>query len=196
MGAVNLLKTLGIIGGLGPESTIEYYRFVLDGYRARVTDGSAPHLIIDSLDVNRGIAMLDANDLLSLTSYLSASVERLARAGAEIALIAANTPHLVFDEVARQAPIPMLSIVQATRQSELLSLGVSTRGALALNNAAKALALVRGREYCLPDDIKELAAIVLSHRVMLSRAQGMRMQSFEQAERIILDIVDTIPVPV
>jgi MoxR-like ATPase len=90
----------------------------------------------------------------------------------------------------------LLSIVQATRQSELLSLGVSTRGALALNNAAKALALVRGREFCLPDDIKELAPIVLSHRVMLSRAQGMRLQSFEQAERIILDIVDTIPVPV
>src|SRR6478672_6663095 len=105
------MKTLGIVGGLGPESTIEYYRFVLDGYRARVTEASAPHLIIDSLDVNRGIAMLDANDLVSLANYLSASVERLARAGAEIALIAANTPHLVFDEVARQAPIPMLSIV-------------------------------------------------------------------------------------
>ena len=90
----------------------------------------------------------------------------------------------------------LLAIVQATRQSELLSLGVSTRGALALNNAAKALALVRGRDFCLPDDIKELAPIVLSHRVMLSRAQGMRMQSFEQAERIVLDIVDTIPVPV
>ncbi|HKT33438.1 MAG TPA: MoxR family ATPase [Nitrospira sp.] len=90
----------------------------------------------------------------------------------------------------------LLAIVQATRQSELLSLGVSTRGALALNNAAKALALVRGREFCLPDDVKELAPIVLSHRVMLSRAQGMRMQSFEQAERIVLDIVDTIPVPV
>ena len=90
----------------------------------------------------------------------------------------------------------LLAIVHATRHSELLSLGVSTRGALALNNAAKALALVRGREYCLPDDIKELAPIVLSHRVMLSRAQGMRMQSFEQAERIVLDILDTIPVPV
>jgi aspartate racemase len=108
------MKTLGIVGGLGPESTIEYYRFILDGYRARVPDGSAPHLIIDSLDVNRGLAMLEANDLLSLASYLSASVERLARAGAEITLIAANTPHLVFNEVARQAPIPMLSIVQAT----------------------------------------------------------------------------------
>jgi MoxR-like ATPase len=90
----------------------------------------------------------------------------------------------------------LLAIVHATRQSELLSLGVSTRGALALNNAAKALALVRERDFCLPDDVKELAPIVLSHRVMLSRAQGMRIQSFEQAERIILDIVDTIPVPV
>ena len=90
----------------------------------------------------------------------------------------------------------LLAIVQATRQSELLSLGVSTRGALALNNASKALALVRGRDFCLPDDIKELAPIVLSHRVMLNRAQGMRMQGFEQAERIVLDIVDTIPVPV
>jgi MoxR-like ATPase len=90
----------------------------------------------------------------------------------------------------------LLAIVQATRQSELLSLGVSTRGALALSKTAKALALVRGRDYCLPDDIKELAPIVLSHRVMLNRAYGMRTQSFEQAERIILDIVDTVPVPV
>jgi MoxR-like ATPase len=90
----------------------------------------------------------------------------------------------------------LLAIVHATRQSELLALGVSTRGSLALHNASKALALVRGREFCLPDDVKELAPIVLSHRVMLSRAQGMRIQSFEQAERIVLDIVDTVPVPV
>lgn len=107
------MKTLGIVGGIGPESTIEYYRFILEGYRARVTDGSAPHLIIDSIDVNRAIAMLDANDLASLTNYISASIERLVRAGAEIALLAANTPHLVFDEVQRRSPIPMISIVQA-----------------------------------------------------------------------------------
>jgi MoxR-like ATPase len=90
----------------------------------------------------------------------------------------------------------LLAIVHATRHSELLSLGVSTRGSLALSTAAKALALVRGREYCLPEDVKELAPIVLSHRVMLSRAQGLRAQSFEQAERIVLDILDTVPVPV
>ncbi|HEY6085263.1 MAG TPA: ATPase, partial [Nitrospira sp.] len=75
-------------------------------------------------------------------------------------------------------------------------LGVSTRGALALSKSAKALACVRGRDYSLPDDIKELAPIVLSHRVMLNRTHGMRSHSLEQAERIILDIVETVPVPV
>ena len=90
----------------------------------------------------------------------------------------------------------LLSIVQATRQSELLSLGVSTRGALALSRAAKAMAFVRGRTYCLPDDIKELAPTVLSHRIMVARAQGTRQRSFEQAERIIQDVVESVPVPV
>jgi len=108
------MKSLGLVGGIGPESTIEYYRFILDGYRERVSDGSAPHLIIDSIDVNRGIAMLDANDLSALTNYVSTSVERLSRAGAELALIAANTPHIVFDAVQQRVPIPMISIVQAT----------------------------------------------------------------------------------
>lgn len=89
----------------------------------------------------------------------------------------------------------LLSIVQVTRQSALLSLGVSTRGALALSRAAKALALVRGRTYCLPDDVKELAPIVLSHRVMVARSQGTRQRSSEDAERIIQDLVESVPVP-
>src|SRR6476661_8914621 len=108
------MKTLGIVGGIGPESTTEYYRFILESYRKRVPDGTAPHLIIDSIDVNRGIAMLDANDLAALADYMTESIERLTRAGAEIALIAANTPHIVFDEVARRATIPMISLVQVT----------------------------------------------------------------------------------
>src|SRR5438477_9332315 len=119
------MKTLGIVGGIGPESTIEYYRFILEGCRKRMPDmpspeqlrageQSVPHIIIDSIDVNRGLAMLDANDLAALTDYVSESVERLTRAGAEIALIAANTPHIVFEEVERRATIPMISLVQAT----------------------------------------------------------------------------------
>jgi aspartate racemase len=113
------VKTLGIVGGIGPESTIEYYRFILEGYRARVPDASAPHIIIDSVDVNRGIAMLEANDLAALTDYVSESVARLTLAGAQIALIAANTPHIVFDEVERRATIPMISLITATRDRAL-----------------------------------------------------------------------------
>jgi aspartate racemase len=131
------MKTLGIVGGIGPESTIEYYRFILDGYRARVNDGSAPHLIIDSIDVNRGIAMLEANDLAALTDYIAASVERLTRAGAEIGLIAANTPHIVFDEVQCRTRLPLISLVQAScdravlmglRRLGLLGTGFTMRG--------------------------------------------------------------------
>jgi aspartate racemase len=59
--------------------------------------------------------MLDANDLVALAAYVLESVERLTRAGAEIALIAANTPHIVFEEVAARATIPMISLVEATR---------------------------------------------------------------------------------
>jgi aspartate racemase len=107
------VKTLGIVGGLGPESTIEYYRFLLAAYRERRPDGSSPSIIINSLDVQRGIAMLNGNQLAELTDYLVAGVERLARAGADFALIAANTPHIVFDAVQRRSPIPLISIVEA-----------------------------------------------------------------------------------
>jgi aspartate racemase len=107
------MKTLGIVGGIGPESTIEYYRFILDGCRQRAADGRAPHIVIDSLDVNRAIAMLDADDLAGVSAYLGESVERLARAGADVALMAANTAHIVFDEVQRRSRIPLISVVQA-----------------------------------------------------------------------------------
>jgi aspartate racemase len=107
------MKTLGIVGGIGPESTIEYYRFILDACRQRATDARAPHIIIDSIDVNRAIAMLDANDHAAVAAYLGDSVERLGRAGADVALMAANTAHIVFDEVQRRSPIPLISIVQA-----------------------------------------------------------------------------------
>jgi aspartate racemase len=142
------MKTLGMVGGIGPESTIEYYRFILDGCRKRLTetptpqelrDGAAsvPHLIIDSIDVNRGLAMLAANELEALADYVSESIERLTRAGAEIALIAANTPHIVFEEVERRAAIPMISLVRATcaravalgfRKLALLGTGFTMRG--------------------------------------------------------------------
>lgn len=105
-----------MIGGLGPESTIDYYRSIIARFRARKPDGGYPHIIINSLDVDNGIAMLDAGQLDELADYLVAGVELLAHAGAEFGFIAANTPHLVFDEVQRRSAIPLLSIVSATTE--------------------------------------------------------------------------------
>jgi aspartate racemase len=107
------MKTLGIIGGIGPESTIEYYRRLHGLYRQRIPDGSAPSIIINSID-NKKLLDLAGTDLSELARYLTAEVERLARAGATFGLLAANTPHLVFDSVAQHSTIPLISIVSAT----------------------------------------------------------------------------------
>src|SRR3954469_8837940 len=96
------MRTPGMIGGLGPESTIDYYRSIIARFRARKPEAGYPHVIINSLDVDKGIAMLDAGRLDDLADYLVAGVELLVRAGADFGFIAANTPHIVFDEVQRQ----------------------------------------------------------------------------------------------
>jgi aspartate racemase len=108
------MRTAGMIGGLGPESTIDYYRSILARYRTRKPDGGYPHVIINSLDVDKGIAMLDAGRLEALADYLAAGLEPLVRGGADFGFIAANTPHLVFDELQRRSAIPLLSIVRVT----------------------------------------------------------------------------------
>ena len=108
------MRTAGMIGGLGPESTIDYYRSISARFRARKPEAGYPHVIINSLDVDKGIAMLDAGRLDNLAEYLSAGVDLLVRAGADFGFIAANTPHLVFDELQRRSTIPLLSIVHAT----------------------------------------------------------------------------------
>lgn len=89
----------------------------------------------------------------------------------------------------------LLAIVGMTRRSEFLSLGVSTRGASALSRAAKALAFCRERHYCVPDDIKELVPIVLSHRVTFKVTRGLRGYGSEEAAQVIRDIVESISVP-
>jgi aspartate racemase len=108
------VKTLGIVGGLGPESTIEYYRLLVAGYRERVLDANSPSLLINSVDVNTVLALAAAGDRATLVDYLVGSLLPLARAGANVALIAANTPHLVFPEVRKKSPLPLISIVEAT----------------------------------------------------------------------------------
>ncbi len=106
------MKTVGLIGGIGPESTMEYYRQIIAAYRQQKRDGSYPALIINSIDMQKMLAQIGANELDAVTGYLLGEVEKLARAGADFGALASNTPHLVFEALSRQAPIPLVSIVE------------------------------------------------------------------------------------
>ena len=108
------MKTIGMIGGIGPESTIEYYRLINASYAERITDGSYPSMIINSIDLQKLRNMAEANERAEMTAYLVSEIQKLARAGADLGFLAANTPHMVFNEVRRQSPIPLVSIVEAT----------------------------------------------------------------------------------
>jgi len=108
------MKTVGIIGGISPESTIDYYRSMIAIYRQESTDGSNPSIVINSIDMPKMVAFFDANQLDRVVEYLVPELQRLAGAGADFGLLSANTPHIVFDEVQRRSPIPLISIVQAT----------------------------------------------------------------------------------
>jgi aspartate racemase len=108
------MKTAGIIGGIGPESTIEYYRQMVAAYRERKQDGSYPPIIINSIDLQKMLGLIAANELAEVTDYLVSEVQKLAKAGADCVLLAANTPHIVFDEIHHRSQIPLISIVEAT----------------------------------------------------------------------------------
>ena len=88
----------------------------------------------------------------------------------------------------------LLQIVQATRDHEGLTVGVSPRGAIALRRAAQARALVDGRDYCIPEDVCDLAVDVLAHRVLLDPRAG-RGSSGEETSWIIREILEQVPVP-
>jgi aspartate racemase len=107
------VKTAGIIGGIGPESTVEYYRFIIEEYRRRVPDGSYPSIIIDSIDMKRMLDGIAAGRMRETADFLAKEMERLALAGADFAALASNTPHIVFDELRARSRIPLISIVEA-----------------------------------------------------------------------------------
>lgn len=110
------MKTLGIIGGIGPGSTVDYYQTIIELYRARIGDGSYPPILINSIDVQRVLATVGAGELQALTEWLLTELQKLERAGADFAIMASNTPHIVFDDLERQSPLPLISIVAETAE--------------------------------------------------------------------------------
>lgn len=107
------MKSLGLIGGIAPESTIAYYRAIISLYRARLADNSYPALLISSIDLTKMLGMVADNNFVELVEYLLDEITRLQRAGADFAALASNTPHIVFDELQNRSPLPLVSIVES-----------------------------------------------------------------------------------
>lgn len=89
----------------------------------------------------------------------------------------------------------LMRIVAATRDSEMLDLGVSPRATLSLFRAAQALALTEERPYCIPDDIKRLVLPVFAHRILVSTRYASSMRRSEEAEAVLTEIMKTVSVP-
>src|ERR1051325_6845961 len=85
---ITSVKTLGVIGGLGPETTVDYYRYLFAIYRERQPTGPAPRIIINSLDVDYGLGLIAAGRLDDVTAYLVSGIQRLDQAGAVFAILA------------------------------------------------------------------------------------------------------------
>ncbi|OQX23773.1 MAG: aspartate racemase [Desulfobacteraceae bacterium IS3] len=115
------MKKIGIIGGIGPESTLDYYKRIISAFQSQ--DADYPEIIIYSANLTELMQILNANAWGRLTEWLLDKIESLHRAGAEFAVIGSNTPHIVFDELISKSPLPMLSITEETcRKAQFLGL--------------------------------------------------------------------------
>jgi aspartate racemase len=110
------MKRIGIVGGIGPESTVDYYKLIIGAFHEKQTDLGYPEIIIYSANLSNLMRILETKDWENLTDWLLEKVVALHKAGAEFAVIGSNTPHIVFDKVSSRSPIPMLSIIEETRK--------------------------------------------------------------------------------
>ena len=122
------MKNIGIIGGIGPESTADYYKEIISVFNTKYADIAYPEIIIYSANLNELMDFVNAKQWQRLSEWLLEKITCLHRAGADFAAIASNTPHIVFDEIKSKSPIPLLSIVESTcakvQDMELKNIGL------------------------------------------------------------------------
>jgi aspartate racemase len=109
-----MVKRIGLVGGLGPEATLEYYRGIIDVFKSTDTSLNYPEIVIYSVNMSELIGMMNRKEYDKVIVYLLGAIDSLKKAGADFAAMSANTPHLVFDELIKVSPLPLISIVEAT----------------------------------------------------------------------------------
>ena len=108
------MKRVGIIGGIGPASTLDYYVGIIEGYRSKTGSNDYPEIIINSVNMTEVLSLVQNKDWKALEDLLLDAIDDLDNAGADFAAIASNTPHIVFDSIEKRSPMPLISIVEKT----------------------------------------------------------------------------------
>lgn len=108
------MKKIGLVGGIGPASTVEYYLGIIKKCRTEQKGNVYPEIVIDSVNMLQHDNALAENDYDKLAHYLLRSLFNLKAAGAEVAAITANTEHIVWEMIHRKFPLPVINIVEAT----------------------------------------------------------------------------------
>jgi len=108
------MRKIGLIGGMGPESTVEYYSAIISAFKNEQRILNYPEMVIYSVNLSEFLDLMKAKAYDEIVAMLGTKLESLKLAGAEFAAITANTPHLLFDRIKEKSPLPLISIVEAT----------------------------------------------------------------------------------
>jgi len=113
------MKKIGILGGMSYESTIKYYDLLLQKYYDKYYDYNYPEILIYSLNFQKVIDYELGNDKPKYVDYLMSGINSLQKGGADFIIMAANSPHAVYDDLVQKAEVPILSIVEVTAEKAL-----------------------------------------------------------------------------
>ncbi len=106
-------KVIGIIGGIAPPSTIEYYQRIITGFQEKNNTRNYPSILINSIDMTKMLDLVAKQDQNALVEYLSDEIRKLKNGSADFAAIASNTPHIVFEQLRNKSILPLISIVES-----------------------------------------------------------------------------------
>lgn len=120
---------IGMIGGIGPESTVDYYQRLIKLYQKNISGDYYPEILINSINMTAMLKFVSSEDWEGLIRMLTDAIHSLYKAGADLAFLASNTPHMVFERLRQASPIPLISIVEAARM-EAEKLGLKKVGLL------------------------------------------------------------------
>lgn len=176
------MKRVGILGGMSPESTLEYYRILIELSHERLPRDEYPETVIYSLNFGEFISRMGVGDHTGAVELLTRGLEVLERAEVDFALMASNTPHMFFDELAARSKVPLLSIVEATleraEERGLRRLGLFGTGFTMEGGFYPAAAERRGLELVVPNAAEREAI----HRVIMEELVDGRVLEGSRAE--------------